>query len=308
MPERDYSGNADAQLSALRGKFHSGNTCSARATAVKEYERMCQTRNLTPWPATAANLELLAAFMLDEGQPATGLAYVSHCRTENKLRHGSDVEDSPYLKFVNQALSRGVALAAEDYEPWGLELIKKLYDARGMSAQDKIVVDHALVQFHNMMRPDELIDSDFGITGQNLLTKVKTSKADQEGLGRDIQLAPCPEWHCPVSAARRILAHGRIKTLASYRNQLKIVLAKAKVVNRKPGRKRDVYLPHGIRKGAAQAFLLSGTNRELVQKLGGWNSPASLMRYEAQVMLNPGKVSALRPQLLSIKMLEEAQA
>lgn len=304
-PPRDYSRGAADALAALRQNFHAASTGNARATAIREYENLCSARELQPWPACAANLELLAAFMLDSGQPASGLAYISHVRTENKLRHGVDVLDSPYLRFVNAGLKRGMGLEREDYHPWSLTLIRKICEARGLTAKDKILSRYILVQFWCMLRPEEIIACKLTVTEGKLCCKVAQSKADQDAVGRTILLNATGEWACPVAAASVILEHDRLGSVQSYRNQLKKLLERARVQNTAEDRRRDVFLPHGIRKGAAQAYLLGGTARELVQKLGGWKAPASLMRYEAQVMLNPGDVLPATPPLASLQMQDE---
>ena len=61
-----------------------------------------------------------------------------------------------------------------------------------------------------------------------------------------------------------------------------------------------------MRKGAAQAFILHGMHRDVVQKVGGWRCRLSLLHYEDQVMLNP-QVQAVRCPLRSVQLIEEAQ-
>ena len=106
-------------------------------------------------------------------------------------------QDSPYLRFVNVGLKRGMGLEREDYHPWSLPLIKKIFGARGLTAKDKLLRKSILVQFWCMLRLEEIIACKLTVTEGKLSCKVAQSKADQDAIGRKILLNATGEWACP---------------------------------------------------------------------------------------------------------------
>ena len=69
-------------------------------------------------------------------------------------------------------------------------------------------------------------------------------------------------------------------------------------------RYEERYTPHGIRKGAAQSYILNGTDRKLVMRIGGWESDDGLAIYENDVLLYP-RVEKRGPPLASLDIVPQ---
>ena len=295
----------------LRKGFHATSTTSTRASAVSEYSDFCRhpKRNAEPFPLDINMMERFAAVLSKNGHAATAKTYLSHLRTEARIEHKKVLSegDAAYLTSVNRSLDRDSASDREDYNPWSLELLQATKDACA-TRHDRLTHDTLLVQYFTCMRPCERENHAVEFIEDDARFSIPRSKTDQEAVGRHIRLSPRPDsdGFCPVAAARRLATNKFTLSAKEYTRSLARLLELAGIENKQEGRKRCVYSPHGVRKGAAQAFLLAGMERDLVQKVGGWKSRMSLLRYEDEVMLDP-KVQPVLCPLKSIKMIEDKQ-
>lgn len=310
------SGDDASAVEALRDRFHAKSTTDGRSSAVKDFEKFCShpKRLLTPFPLDVVVLERYAAVRLAEDHGATAKQYISHLRTHNKLTlRNPDLSeaDAVYLSYVNKALTRDSG--QEDYEPVGYVMLVAMRAACS-TRLDHLYMDIVVIQFWLVARPGEVVTavtdgaivfpdvSSFRITFQK-------SKTDQDAVGRTIVLDAFQnnDGLCPVAAARRLINCGSkfTPTKQAYGRAFSILVEKAGFENTAKDRTRALFLPHGVRKGAAQSFLLGGVHRDTVQKQGGWKSRDSLLRYEDECMLDP-RVKPLQSLLKSIKMMEEA--
>ncbi len=317
MPEKIELKNAlplTVALELLQRDFHADSTKNVHKSAVAKYEEVCRMYDIVPWPATSHSLEVFAAFFISACKRATGKTYLSAIRTENLVRFRSEVTETSYLRLVNQALSRNSKEFSEVYEPWTLKFIFLIFNTPELSKDQRALIDTIIVQFFAVMRPSEVINcgleaadtvalrEDTMVPVQRIRITIKKSKTDQECVGRSIVFqSDYPTWWCcPVQAAKRLIKSGRRPpTTASYRRQISELMDEAGIINRTIGRYRRLFLPHGIRKGACQSYLLGRSERDLIQQLGGWKSSETMMHYESEVRLDPKDHVALIPPLVS---------
>ncbi|KAJ9449138.1 hypothetical protein DIPPA_08370 [Diplonema papillatum] len=230
------------------------------------------------------------------GHPTTGKCYISHVRTHSALNfQGMPAADQDYLKFVNQSLKRGAG--EEDCWPIGTEMIGKLALA-AVTREDHEVVSASVVMFFFLMRVSEFVEADMMVDDVQKVVSVRVCrrKNDQQAIGRTVAMKAIEEPErfgrhaiCPYVAAS-IWVNTKAKTNPDrFRRGLYRLLGQAGFGNSQDGR----------RKGGAQSYVLAGTQRDLVQKIGGWSSEESLKRYEDEVMLNPC-VQPIRPPLKSL--------
>ncbi|KAJ9452889.1 hypothetical protein DIPPA_31410 [Diplonema papillatum] len=291
---------------AIRNGMHAVSTCSARRSALTAYEGFCELKELVPWPTSARKLEAFGGAMKLCGHPTTGKCYISHVRTHSALNfQGMPAADQDYLKFVNQSLKRGAG--EEDCWPIGTEMIGKLALA-AVTREDHEVVSASVVMFFFLMRVSEFVEADMMVDDVQKVVSVRVCrrKNDQQAIGRTVAMKAIEEPErfgrhaiCPYVAAS-IWVNTKAKTNPDrFRRGLYRLLGQAGFGNSQDGRKRQLYSPHSLRKGGAQSYVLAGTQRDLVQKIGGWSSEESLKRYEDEVMLNPC-VQPIRPPLKSL--------
>ena len=301
-------------VAMLRDKFHADSTKSSRGSAIADFTRFCgPPRNLQKFPLEVATLERYAAVRLAEGKAVLAKAYICHLRTENRLNHNElSVADQAYLTFVNKALSRNAAEFREAYEPWGMQLLMTVRMTT-VNRHDRLTMDLIVVQFFFCLRPAEvhIVTFEFvtdPVVGDSVRVTVPKCKNDQEAVGRTVHMRASGKLLCPVESARRLHKNRASfnPTKQSHAKSIARLIDQAGIPNHKEGRKRAVYLPHGIRKGGAQSLLLGGTQRDTVQKIAGWKCRMSLLHYEDEALLNP-KVQPIQCLLVSVVLMEDFQ-
>lgn len=273
------------------------NTLRAYDSDLRHFQAWCRSRHALWLPATAETVALYIASLADAGsKPSTIRRRLSAIAEVHRLaRFPSPAADELVrLAMVGirrrhgSAPTQKAALTTSDVT----RLLATTSPVSAAGARDRAVL---LLGFAGGFRRSELVALDLDDVHElphGLRIRVRRSKTDQEGVGRELGIprGEHPDT-CPVRAFQAWRAAGRIESGALFRpvdrhdrvgvNRL-TDRAVARIIQRgarRAGLDPQLYAGHSLRAGLATAAAAAGAPERAIMAQTGHRSVTSMRRY-----------------------------
>jgi site-specific recombinase XerD len=272
------------------------NTIRAYRSDFEQYSKWCETKNISPIPATADNLAMYVDDLSHTCKSATIRRRVNSLGTVLKLSKNADPTKDPEVILALKRMHRRIGRHQKQATPLTHNHLERLLsncsdDLKGM--RNRVLLQ---LGYETMRRRSELCAFRFeDLEVRNDVKPIlhlRKSKADQESIGRVIPISHelgdlIEKWRENVGTdigfiLRAIDKHGNI---ASNLSPASI----SKILNSIAGSAASTSLPrkhfsgHSFRVGAALDLLIQGETLERIMVKGGWKSDDSALRYLQQI-------------------------
>ena len=299
----------DTCAEAARGAL-SANTERARSSDLRIFSDWCAERG-SPAPPPA-NPETVAAFvdsMAETRAPATVRRYVASIAAAGRAA-GEGVQGTPEpVRLALQRMHRRKGRRQEQALGLTFALRQRMLEAAG----DRLIDDRnralLAVAYDTLLRRGELVALEVADiieeTDGAATVLVRRSKADPEGLGETVYLAPDSMEMVRQWLGRSDVAEGRVFR-SLFRGTPGDGLDASQVPRIFKGMARRAGLPeatvarisgHSARVGAAQDMVAAGIGMAAIQQAGRWKTPAMVHRYgERLLAMRSGAAQLARRQ------------
>jgi len=218
------------------------------------------------------------------------LVAIAHAHIEQGL---TSPTHAPLVRATLQGIrrSRGSALrqAAPLLKPQMLHIVRSLNGLSGL--RDAALL---LIGFASAMRRSELVSlnvEDVRLTDEGLVLRLRRSKTDQEGQGRDIAIPKVRGKHCPTKALqawlrasgitsgavfRRISRYGHVLPYRLSSQSVALIVKKRAVL---AGLDPERLSGHSLRAGFVTSAAKTGASFASIRMQTGHKSDAILQRY-----------------------------
>lgn len=273
------------------------NTKRAYRGDWKVFSTWCRDRGLSSMPASPETLALFLTAQAESGLKTStiGRRMASVSQAHQLAQHASPAMDAR-VRVVWQGICRELGRSPEKKKALPLSDLKAIvlsceHDLHG--TRDKAML---LLGFMGAMRRSELVNLDVEDIqmeeDQGLRIRIRRSKSDQEGQGREIGI-PVGKSHttCPVLALRAYLAAAKIEggplfrpmhRWGSLRRTRLTPQSVAKVIKRRMkalGLDPADYGGHSLRSGFVTAAARAGVAEHAIARQSGHKSVAVLRGY-----------------------------
>ena len=296
-------------MAALR--FAAGSvspaTCRAYASDLAHFHFWCDQNNQVFFPAEPETVAVYLAHLARTGHKASTVArHKSAISTYHRLR-GVDTPataSNPAIAQTMRGIQRASGTAPEGKEPMSIKLLARLIEsAEGTmaAARDRAIL---LTGFAGGLRRSELADlrlEDLRWHNQGVTIKVRRSKTDQAGQGREVELVyglqpdgtPLGELLCPVRALRQWIEQANLKEGYLFRpvsqwqtlgerldgDSVGSIIRRALKRAGLDPRTARKYGAHSSRSGFATTAYANGASDRLIMEQTGHQSLAMVHRY-----------------------------
>ena len=285
----------DPYAKAARGAL-SANTLRARRSDFEIFTGWCMDRGE---PALPAEPETVAAFvdsMAETRAPATVTRYVASIAAAHRTAGVDGNATAESVRLALQRMRRRKGRRQDQALGLTFNLRQRLLEAAG----DRLIDDRnralLAVAYDSLLRRSELVAleiSDIAKDANGAATVlVRSSKADPEGSGEIVYLAPDS-----MELVRAWLGRGGMSDGRLFRSLCRGVLGGSLDAGQVPrifkAMARRAKLPdetverisgHSTRVGAAQDMVASGIGMPAILQAGRWKSPAMVNRYGERLL------------------------
>lgn len=209
------------------------------------------------------------------------------------MRTGKDFDVSlkTFYNKMHDSLERNVGPREQEL-PFTITMFQKL-EAVAACPAHWLTLRTCILAFFAIARADEPRGATIKFEeNDRMLWRVEGSKTDTKHEGAECRFKCCCQntaglfkeiRFCPVHVLKpdEITIMQKTAT-ATLRNRLYKLLERAKIQNHVPDRKRVLYGLNSCRLGGNQAAVVGGLDRELVKKIGRWDSDVNL-HYEKRM-------------------------
>jgi site-specific recombinase XerD len=285
------------------------NTLQAYKSDWQHFQNWCQRNSLKSLPASPSTVAYFITDISDDYKISTIERRVA---TISKIHKISDVESpcsDPKVREVLKALRRTMGTKKRKVKPLLSPQIKKICRELGSKLIDHRDRALLLLGFAGGFRRSELISlnvEDIEKNDKGLVITLRSSKTDQEGVGREIGICYGSDpLSCPVRAYSKWIQksgieggmifptmdrHGNIKE-----NRLSgqsIALIVKKMVSQL-GLTPDQYSGHSLRAGFVTTAFVNGASTVAVKNQTGHRTDSVLMEYYRPSTLFVNNASSL---------------
>jgi integrase len=273
------------------------STRRAYASDWRDFEAWCRLHGLPPLPAAPTTVALYLADRASTHRPATlrrRLTVIHHAHRSAGLESPGTMQQ-PLVSETLKGIRRTVGTAQTGKRPLYTAELRAMIAAMPETLQG--VRDRALlvVGFAGGFRRSELAALTMEhVTGpkDGLVIRLRRSKTDQEGQGREVAIPygssaeTCPvrafrDW---VAAAkiesgavfREIDRHGRVETKPLHKDSIGAIVKRAAA---RIGLNPAEYAGHSLRAGLATQAYLNGATELAIMQQTGHRSLATVRKY-----------------------------
>ena len=269
------------------------NTIRAYRSDFEQYSKWCETKNISPIPATADNLAMYVDELSHTCKSATIRRKVNSLGTIFTLSKNPDPSKDPEVILALKRMHRRIGRHQKQAPPLTRHHLKQLLanctsDLRGL--RNKVLLH---LGYETMRRRSELCAFRFEDLDTrhkfNPLLHLRKSKVDQEAVGRvipiSLELANLIErWRAEIDAEsvfilRSMDRHGNVSWSLSPGS---IPLILRSLTNSERDNAKEAMTGHSFRVGAALDLLNQGMSLEQIMVRGGWRSQSSAIHYLQQ--------------------------
>ncbi|MDA9950869.1 tyrosine-type recombinase/integrase [Luminiphilus sp.] len=271
------------------------NTMRAYRSDFEQYSKWCETKNISPIPATADNLAMYVDDLSHTCKSATIRRRVNSLGTIFTLSKNPDPSKDPEVVLALKRMHRSIGRHQKQATPLTRDQLERLLsncsnDLRGL--RNRVLLQ---LGYETMRRRSELCAFRFeDLEVRNNVKPIlhlRKSKADQESIGRPIpishELANLIEtWREKIGVnsgfiLRAVNKHGAASSKLSP-GSIPLILncLRRTTTDSSEG---TVLSGHSFRVGAALDLLHKGETLERIMIKGGWKSHDSAVRYLQQI-------------------------
>ncbi len=273
----------------------SDNTRRAYASDWADFVYWCKRKNRKPLPATPDTIALYLTTMADHLKTSSLRRRVTALRKAHELyKHNSPTKDEN-VKAVIRGILRTKGEAQKHASPTLLKDIQKMMAA--LPDTNKGIRDKALLLlgFAGGFRRSELVGldiEDLGLSNEGLVVKIRKSKTDQTGRGRQIGITfGSNKSTCPITAIQTWLNVSEIKEGALFcpinqwgqllptrltDQSVRLILIESLTL---AGISVKGFSGHSLRAGFATVAAINGATEREIQKTTGHLNTEVLRRY-----------------------------
>lgn len=284
------------------------NTIRAYQSDFEQYSKWCETKNISPIPATADNLAMYVDYLSHTCKSATIRRRVNSLGTVFKLSKNTDPTKDPEVVLALKRMHRKIGRYQKQATPLTRDHLQRLLshcsnDLKGL--RNRVLLQ---LGYETMRRRSELCAfkfEDLEITyGLKPALRLRKSKTDQESFGRRIPISHelsnlIESWRERIDiksgfVLRAIYKHGNVKPKLSPESIQLILNSLSKSLTTIVD--GTAFSGHSFRVGRALDLLSEGYTLEQIMVFGGWRSNSSCMSYLR--MYQPNHVFALEKSTL----------
>ena len=286
-PAISAQGFADASRSEATRRAYRSDWASFTA--------WCREHGAAPLPATPSTVASYLADMASSHKPSTIQRHLAAINGAHRLAGTPSPTAHEAVRLVMQGIRRTLGVAPAQARPIGLEDLRRMLAAlpKGMAGdRDRALL---LVGWAGAFRRAELVAldvEDVEATDDGLVVRVRHSKTDQQGAGREVGIPlGTTVQMCPVKALREWLEAASISTGPLFRKvdrhghagaQRLNPASVAEVVKRAAtlsGLDPTPFSGHSLRAGLATSAAANGATESLIMAQTGHKSTAMVRRY-----------------------------
>ena len=269
-------------------------TIRAYKSNFENFIKYCEEINEEALPASS---EIVVSFIksISDGRlkSASIRMAVASIATIHKLNRLNDPVNDPDVKLEMRRMHRHLGRSSSQAYGINKNLLDKMIASTDNSlrgVRDKAIL---LVGYDSLCRRSELVSLEFEdliITSnnENLILKLRKSKTDPDGIGKNLYLSKqaqnaLKEWviKSKISSGkifRAITASGKIKGSlnSSYVGRIYKKIARLCTVDHSIIKNIS---GHSLRVGAAQDLMMSGASMAIIMNKGRWTKIDTVMRY-----------------------------
>lgn len=283
-----------AEVFATNSK--SENTRKAYRHHWDRFENWCRSHRVPPLPASPVTVASYITHLAETGiRPSSiGLVLTSISQAHKLLGHENPAH-GPIVQECLKGIKRQHGSAAMQKAPLVVEHVRRIVGSLGdnqVGTRDRALV---LVGFAGAFRRSELVAlsvNDIEERPEGLEIRIRSSKTDQEGVGRTVGIPFGNDpGLCPIRALRRWLAesgiesgpifravscHGRVSPNAlTGRSVARIIKRLASIAGYDP----KTFSGHSLRAGLATAAAAAGKSELAIMRTTGHRSERMVRRY-----------------------------
>ena len=271
------------------------NTIRAYRSDFEQYSKWCETKNISPIPATADNLAMYVDDLSQTCKSATIRRRMNSLGTIFRLSGNPDPTKNPEVVLALKRMHRSIGRSQKQATPLTHNHLERLLsncsdDLKGM--RNRVLLQ---LGYETMRRRSELCAfrfEDLEIRSEaKPILHLRKSKADQESIGRVIPISIAlgeliEMWREKISAKsgfilRAVDKHGNVSSSLSPGSiQLILNCLSDSTTTYDFG---NTSSGHSFRVGAALDLLNRGETLERIMIRGGWKSQDSAVRYLQQL-------------------------
>jgi site-specific recombinase XerD len=271
------------------------NTIRAYRSDFEQYSKWCETKNISPIPATADNLAMYVDDLSHICKSATIRRRVNSLGTILKLSKNTDPTKDPEVVLALKRMHRRIGRYQKQASPLTRNHLERLLlncsnDLKGLRNRVLLQLGYETMRRRSELCAFKFEDLEVGHDFKPLL-HLRKSKADQESIGRVIPISTAlgeliERWREKISARRGFILraidkHGNVSSSLSP-GSIKLILTclSDSTTTCDLG---NTFSGHSFRVGAALDLLNKGETLERIMIKGGWKSRDSAIRYLQQL-------------------------
>ncbi|MGH9436559.1 MAG: tyrosine-type recombinase/integrase [Terriglobia bacterium] len=280
-------------------RARSRNTIRGYRSSFRQFQKWCDIAGLRYMPATESTIALYLSAQAGRLRPATLEHHLAAIGKAHKAAgFPSPLQDSVLIGETLKGIKRTHGTAPKQKAPVlteDLRIMLRLLPQNMQGARDRAIL---LVGFAGAFRRSELVAldvADLSFETEGLLVRLRRSKTDQEGEGRQVAIPfglhpdTCPVGALEVWLSRADITAGPVfrpvrkgGALGSTRLTGHAIASIVKRHAKKAGLETDLFSGHSLRAGFVTSAARAGEPERRIMRQTGHKSVEMVLRYVRQ--------------------------